>query len=446
MSKAGKDAEPEFPKEPIAEIAAPLQNFLHTETSGGVVLLIAAVIALGLANSPVASTFNSIWQIEIGFRIADIGLEHTLQFWINDGLMTIFFFVVGLEIKREITGGELTGLRAAAFPAVAAVGGMLVPVALYLATVRYVLPAQPGANSGWGVVVATDIAFAVGCMALLGRRVPGSLRVFILALAIVDDIGAILVIAVGYSHGFSIIAFCVAIGGVLVILLMQWLGVRPMGAYWLVGVLTWLALLKSGVHPTLTGVAMGLLTPVTPWVGHGRLAGFLDWARGAAPEKAEQYIKHKPARVRRKLARATVESLSPQQRLEDALHPWSSFFVLPLFALANAGVGISLDAAFTPITLAIIVGLTVGKPLGIFTSSWAAVKFGLARKQDEITWPMVLGAGSLAGIGFTMSLFIATLGFDEAALQSAKFGILLASLISGFAGMGLLWRLASGRR
>jgi NhaA family Na+:H+ antiporter len=225
---------------------------------------------------------------------------------------------------------------------------------------------------------------------------------------------------------------------------MQWLGIRPMGAYWIVGVLTWLALLESGIHPTLIGVTIGLLTPVRPWIEHGRLARFLDWARGAAPEGDEQDLK--PAPVRKKLARAAVESLSPQQRLEDALHPWSSFFVLPLFALANAGVSISLDAAFEPITLAIIAGLAVGKPLGIFASCWLAVKLGLARKQDEITWPMVLGAGFLAGIGFTMSLFIATLAFGEAALQSAKVGILSASLISGLLGMGLLSTLTSTRR
>jgi NhaA family Na+:H+ antiporter len=435
---------PEFPREPITAIATPLQRFLHTETSGGLVLLIVASIALVLANTPLGSAFESIWKIEIGLRLADISWEHTLRHWINDGLMTIFFFVVGLEIKREIAGGELSELRVAAFPAAAAVGGMLVPAALYLAMVWYVLPAQPLASSGWGVVMATDIAFAVGCMALLGHRVPRSLRAFILTLAIVDDIGAILVIAVGYSHGFNVIPFCGAIGGVLITVLMQWLGIRPMGAYWIVGVLTWLALLESGIHPTLIGVTIGLLTPVRPWIEHGRLARFLDWARGAAPEGVEQDLK--PAPVRKKLARAAVESLSPQQRLEDALHPWSSFFVLPLFALANAGVSISLDAAFEPITLAIIAGLAVGKPLGIFASCWLAVKLGLARKQDEITWPMVLGAGFLAGIGFTMSLFIATLAFGEAALQSAKVGILSASLISGLLGMGLLSTLTSTRR
>jgi NhaA family Na+:H+ antiporter len=380
----------------------------------------------------------------IGLRLAGANWEHTLRYWINDGLVTIFFFVVGLEIKREISGGELSEPRAAAFPIAAALGGMLAPAAFYLGLVWYVLPAEPQATSGWGIVMATDIAFAVGCMALLGRRVPGSVRVFILAVAIADDIGAILVIAVGYSHGFSIVPFGAAVGGLLITLLMQMVGIRPMAAYWVVGVLTWLALQQSGVHPTLTGVAIGLLTPVRPWVEHDRFARLLDWARGANPDEVERGLEHKPA-MRKKVARMAVESLSPQQRLEDALHPWSAFFVLPLFALANAGVDITFSAAVKPITLAVIVGLSVGKPLGIFAASWLVVKSGLARKQDDFTWPMVLGAGALAGIGFTMSLFVANLAFDQAALQSAKVGILVASLISGFIGVALLWALSPQR-
>ena len=438
MSDANERSEPDFPAGPISAIGAPLQRFLHTETSGGLVLLLATALALVLANSSLASAFESIWQTVIGLRLADIKWDHTLRYWINDGLVTLFFFVVGLELKREIACGELRELRAAAFPIAAAIGGMLVPAALYLGLVQLVLPEQPEAASGWGIVMATDIAFAVGCMALLGRRVPASVRVFILALAIVDDIGAILVIALGYSHGFSIVPFGIAVGGLLIMLSMQLLGVRGMAAYWAVGGLTWLALQQSGVHPTLTGVAIGLLTPVRPWVEQGRFAGFLDWARSATTGQVEQDLEPTPAPVRKKLARAAVESLSPQQRLEDALHPWSAFLVLPLFALANAGVDITFSAAFEPITLATIAGLAVGKPVGIFTASWLAVKVGIARKQHDFTWPMVLGAGALAGIGFTMSLFIATLAFDQAALQSAKVGILAASLTSGIVGMVLL--------
>ena len=271
MNDASDRSEPEFPQEPISALGSPLQKFLHTETSGGLVLLLAAVIALALANSPLASTFESVWQTVIGLRIADINWDHTLRYWINDGLVTIFFFVVGLELKREIVLGELRDLRAAVFAIAAALGGMLVPAALYLGLVQFALPAQPQATSGWGIVMATDIAFAVGCMALLGRRVPVALRIFILALAIVDDIGAILVIALGYSHGFNVVPFAMAVGGLLVMLSMQLLGIRQMAAYWVVGALIWLALQQSGVHPTLAGVAIGVLTPVRPWVGQARL-------------------------------------------------------------------------------------------------------------------------------------------------------------------------------
>ncbi|WP_421997094.1 Na+/H+ antiporter NhaA [Reyranella sp.] len=442
MSAKSDRPEPDFPQEPISALGSPLQKFLHTETSGGLVLLVATVIALALANSPLASAFESIWQTKIGLRLGDIVWDHTLRHWINDGLVTIFFFVVGLELKREIVMGELRDPRAAVFSIAAAIGGMLVPAALYLVLVQGVLPPQPQAAAGWGTVMATDIAFAVGCMALLGRRVPVGLRVFVLALAIVDDIGAILVIAFGYSHGFEVVPFGLAVGGLLVMLAMRALGIRPMVAYWAVGVLIWLALEQSGVHPTLAGVAIGVLTPVKPWVGEARLAHFLEWARSIGREPVEEEATPMP--VRQKLARAAVESLSPQQRLESALHPWSAFLVLPLFALANAGVGVTVGAITEPIALAIVAGLAVGKPLGVFIASWLAVRLKLAHKQADISWPMVLGAGALAGIGFTMSLFIATLAFDEAALRSAKVGILAASLISGVVGMALL--LAFSRR
>jgi NhaA family Na+:H+ antiporter len=283
-------------------------------------------------------------------------------------------------------------------------------------------------------------------MALLGRRVPNSLRVFLLALAIVDDIGPILVIAVGYSHGFHPIPFAVAILGVGVTFAMQRLGVRPVLAYWVAGLATWAALHESGIHPTIAGVALGLLTPVTPWVDPARLDHFLSWAKGAEPEPVQAPLERKPMPVRQRLARAAMESVSPQQRLEDALHPWSAFLILPLFALANAGVSVSLAYALDPITLAVIVGLTVGKPLGIFAFSWLAIRVGLARKPNDVSWAMLFAAGSLAGIGFTMSLFIANLGLEDAALQSAKIGILTASLLSGAIGMAMIWSFAARRR
>ena len=429
---------PEFPQERIDAIATPFQRFIHTETAGGGVLLLAAISALLVANSALGPAFDSLWATSAGLRIGGAVWDFPLRHWINDGLVTLFFFVVGLEIKREIAHGELSAPGAAVLPVVAAAGGMIVPAALYLA-----LASGPQAAAGWGVVMATDIAFVVGCLALLGKRVPDSLRVFVLALAIIDDIGAILVIALGYSQEFHVVPFAGALLGLGITALMQWLGVRPVLAYWFVGLLIWAALHESGIHPTIAGVALGLLTPVTAWVDPKRLDRFLAAARLAASAELEKRPEHKPEMVRQQLARAAWESISPQQRLEDGLHPWSAFFVLPLFALANAGVVISFAGAFDPITLAIVVGLAVGKPVGIFAFSWAAVTLGFARKPRDITWPMLLAAGSLAGIGFTMALFIGNLAFHGSALESAKLGILIASLISGAAGMGLLWILTA---
>jgi Na+:H+ antiporter, NhaA family len=409
-----------------------LGNLLCSNHPGGGVLLLAAITALVIAKSAFGPSFESFWTTTVGLRFGATVWEHSLRHWINDGLVTLFFFVVGLEIKRELVSGELSEPRVAALPVITAAGGMVVPAALYLA-----LASGPQAGRGWGVVMATDIAFVVGCLALLGSRVPNSLKIFVLALAIIDDIGAILVIALGYSHAFHAMPLAGALLGLGITVLMQWLGVRAVMAYWLVGLLTWAALHESGIHPTIAGVALGLLTPVTALVDPNRLDWFLTWARHAAPVALEE-TEAKPKAVRQRLARAVKESISPQQRLEAGVHPWSAFFVLPVFALANAGVAISIASAFNPNTLAIIVGLTVGKPLGIFAFAWFAVEFGLARKPEDITWLMLLAAGLLAGIGFTMALFIANLAFQGDALEAAKLGILTASLISGVVGMVLL--------
>lgn len=432
MSNVDQPVRPEFPQEPIHRIATPFQRFIHTEAAGGGVLLVAAIAALVIANSAWGPQVEAFWKAPVGFRVGDFALEHSLRHWINDGLVTLFFFVVGLEIKREMVTGELSKRGAAAFPLVAAVGGMLVPAAIYLALVS-----GPEASAGWGVVMATDIAFVVGCLALLGRRVPDSLRIFALALAIIDDIGAILVIGVGYSQGFHILPFLGAVVAFGATALMQWLGIRPVSAYWVLGFICWAFLHESGIHPTIAGVALGLLTPVKAWVDETRFDHFLGWARGSMGSPEEE-VKPRPEAMRRALARAARESISPQRRLENAVHPWSAFVVLPLFALANAGVPVSTANIYEPIALAIIAGLVVGKPLGIFAFSWGAAALGMARKPGDLRWPHILGAGLLCGIGFTMALFIANLAFEGSALESAKIGILLASLIAGIAGMLVL--------
>ena len=421
---------PQFPQEPIDRFVTPFQRFIHTEAAGGAVLLVAAVAALCIANSPLGPDFESFWAKPIGLRFGDVVWEYSLRHWINDGLVTLFFFVVGLEIKREIVTGELSKKGAVALPFAAAFGGMLMPALIYLAIASH-------APAGWGVVMATDIAFVVGSMALLGKRAPDSLRVFLLALAIIDDIGAILVIGIGYSHGFHLIPFLLALFGLSVTALMQWLGVRPVSAYWVLGFLTWAALHESGIHPTIAGVALGLLTPVRAWVNETKFDHFLTWAREAM-EPSDDASDQETEAVRRTVARAARESISPQRRLENSVHPWSAFVVLPLFALANAGVTITAVDPLDPITLGTIAGLAIGKPVGIFAFAWIAVVLGIARKPGDIGWPHVLGAGMLAGIGFTMALFIANLAFAGHALESAKFGILVASLIAGLAGMAML--------
>ena len=429
---------PPFPTERIDRFVTPFQRFIHTEAASGVVLLLTAIAALVAANSVIGPQFEAFWTTPVGVRFNGIVWEHSLGHWINDGLMTLFFFVVGLEIKREIVSGELSKKGAIVLPVVAALGGMIVPALIYLAI-------APHAPAGWGVVVATDIAFVVGCMALLGKRIPDSLRVLVLALAIIDDIGAILVIGVAYSHGFQFIPFLLALAGVGITALMQWLGVRPVSAYWVVGILTWAALHESGIHPTIAGVALGLLTPVRPWVDETRFDNFLAWAREAI-EPADVHPNPESEYVRRAVARAARESISPQRRLENSVHPWSAFVVLPIFALANAGVVIAAVDPTDEITLGIIAGLAIGKPVGIFAFSWLAITLGIARKPDDVSWAHLFGAGMLAGIGFTMSLFIANLAFTGTELELSKFGILLASLISGAAGMAMLFIVTSGKR
>jgi len=382
-----------------------------------VVLLLTAIAALIAANSVVGPQFESFWTTPVGFRFDGIVREDSLGHWINDGLMTLFFFVVGLEIKREVVSGELSKKGALALPFAAALGGMIVPALIYLSI-------APHAPSGWGVVVATDIAFVVGCMALLGRRIPDSLRVLVLALAIIDDIGAILVIGVAYSHGFHFIPFVLALAGLGVTALMQWLGVRPVSAYWVVGFLIWAALHESGIHPTIAGVALGLLTPVRAWVDETRFDHLLAWAKDGI-EPASVNPSPEAESVRRAVARAARESI---------------------FALANAGVAIAAVDPSDRITLGIVAGLAIGKPVGIFAFSWLAVFLGIARKPDDVGWAHLLGAGMLAGIGFTMSLFIANLAFSGTELELSKFGILLASLISGVAGMAMLLAVTAGKR
>jgi NhaA family Na+:H+ antiporter len=419
---------PQLPHEPIDRILGPLERFLHIEAAGGIVLLLCAVVALGLANSPFGAAYHHFWETEIGFHVGALRLVHSLEHWINDGLMVVFFFVVGLEVKRELVLGELRDPRRAALPIVAALGGMVVPAAIYLA-----LQGGGPAARGWGIPMATDIAFVVGCMALLGARVPPGLRVMLLSLAIADDVGAILVIAVGYSAGIHALPLLLGFAAIAVVLVLQVLGVRSFAVYVAMGVLVWLGFLHSGVHATVAGVILGLLTPARPHVGAGVFGSFLRGAterlHGEAPQRAAHV---------RSLQRATRETISPLEYLENALHPWVGFVIMPIFALANAGVPFRAADLADPVALAVAAGLVIGKPVGIAGFSWFAVRTGIARLPAGVGWPAIVGGGFLAGMGFTMALFIAGLALHGEAQAAAKVGILGASALAAGAGMLML--------
>ncbi len=406
---------------PIERFLRPFVRFLHIQSASGIVLMLCAVIALVLANSSWSAPYAAFWETRVRVGFGSFMLDKPLLLWINDGLMTLFFFVVGLEIKREMVAGELSELRKAMLPIVAALGGMIVPALVYL-TLQW---GRPTAH-GWGIPMATDIAFVVGFLALLGSRVPHGLKVLLLSLAIADDIGATLVIALFLTEEVSTTALAVGAAGFLVVLLLRWIGVRWTPAYFVVGALIWVAFVKSGVHPTVAGVALGLLTPARPWLSDrvpfdavtdmvgqlGRLAGDEHSPRG--------------------------ELISVLERLERQLHPWVAFFIMPIFALANAGVDIGVGMLYTPVALSVAAGLLFGKPLGIVLFSWGSVKLGITRMPAEINGRVLIGAGCLAGIGFTMSLFIASLAMDGQHLYEAKIGILAGSAVSAALGFVLL--------
>jgi NhaA family Na+:H+ antiporter len=421
-----------------ARVAArPLERFLHIEAASGILLLVATAVALAFANSRWAGGYAALWHAPVGVRVGPFAFERSLEWVVNDGLMVVFFFVVGLEIRREIAHGELSEWRRAALPAVAALGGMIAPALLYLAFAR-----APGTRSGWGVPMATDIAFAVGVLTLLGKRVPAALRVLLLALAVIDDLGAIVVIALFYSSGVKLAGLAVAGAGVLALLAMQRLGVRAKLAYVAPGLVVWAGVYASGIHPTIAGVVLGLLTPVRAWLG---AEGF---ARGLHAEvehldraPVAELAPHELARSMRHVDDARREAVSPAEGLIAALHPWVAFGIMPVFALANAGVslaGVSLDAETGRVIAGAAVGLVVGKPLGVLVACALALRLGVATRPAGLGARELVVLGVVAGIGFTMAMFIAQLAFtDPRLLAAAKLGVLAASGIAAVLGLAL---------
>src|SRR5262249_22977422 len=409
---------------PAGRLLAPLTRYLRIESTSGLLLLACAMVALVVANSVWSDEYANFWQTPLGFGVGPFALSKPLLWWVNDGLMTLFFFVVGLEIKREIVAGELSTLRKASLPVIAALGGMIVPAAVYLALQW----GQPTV-AGWGIPMATDIAFVVGFLALLGKRVPHGLKVMLLSLAIADDIGAVVIIALVYSTNLSLSALALSAAGFGLVIVLRWLGVQSLAVYVIVGAATWLAFLKSGIHPTVAGVGLGLLTPSRP--------SLRDWI---PINVVGDLFKRLGGHQGEEVVESASESISPVERLLSALHPWVAFVVMPGVALANAAVTIAPAGIGRPVVMAVAAGLVIGKPVGITLLSLAAVRAGLARFPAGVNAKVLAAAGCLAGIGFTMSLFIAALALQGPHLNEAKIGILVGSTASAILGCLLLVR------
>ena len=385
----------------MATVIAKINDFLRMEASAGIILMLAALLALIANNTIFSPLYGALLSTPVVFQIGGLEIAKPLLLWINDGLMAIFFFLVGLEIKREILEGELSSFDKAALPIFAAIGGMVAPALIY----AWINWGSPETLSGWAIPAATDIAFALGILALLGSRVPVSLKVFLLAVAIIDDLGAIVIIALFYTGDLSTTALGIAAAGFAALVALNRLGVKSTIPYALIGLVVWTAVLKSGVHATLAGVMIALTIPLH------------------AKEKNGQ---------------------SPLHKLEHDLHPWVAYLVLPVFAFANAGVsfaGITIDSLLAPVTLGVALGLFVGKQIGVLGLSYLAVRMRFAKLPNDIGWGHLYGVACLTGVGFTMSLFIGTLAFDTAdVLNQVRLGVLAGSLASGIIGFFVLAR------
>jgi NhaA family Na+:H+ antiporter len=433
--------EQDLNKTPIEKLTYPIQEFLHQQASGGILLIIATVIALAWANSPFAESYHHLWHTYVKIEVGGVRLNYSLHHWINDGLMVIFFFVVGLEIKRELLVGELSSAKKAALPIAAALGGMIFPAIVYS-----VFNLGSESASGWGIPMATDIAFVVGILALLGNRVPLALKIFILALAIVDDLGAVLVIAIFYTSNISLTSLFIAAGLIILLIVMNKMGVRNLLIYTLVGIALWLAFLKSGVHATVAGVLLAFTIPVSSRINTMKFKNeterLINEFDNAGEHGEDVLTNSERMSIVDKIENNCEKILTPLQRFEHGLHPWVSFFIMPVFALANAGVtiGSGLSSALThPVSIGIILGLFLGKQIGIFSFSYLAVKLKLASEPEGVSWKKIYAASVLAGIGFTMSLFIANLAFNSPELLNiSKVGILTGSLLSGIVGFIIL--------
>ena len=430
------------------KIVTPFEEFIHQETTSGLLLMVSAIIAMVLANSFLYDSYAHFLHTEIAFSISGLGeLRYSLHHWINDGLMTLFFLVVGLEIKREVIVGELSDFRAALMPIIAAIGGMAVPALFF-----YFINASTDAAIGWGIPMATDIAFAVGVLVLLGTRVPKTVLTFLVALAIVDDLGAVVVIALFYTEQIFVNWLIVAAMILLLLIVFNRMGIRKPLPYFLLGLIMWFAMLQSGIHATLAGVLVALTIPVKPKFDHNlfidHMSQILNNLRASQTKKPADklscIIHDNESRAMLQTMENGIHSVeSPLQRLEHSMHTAVAFLIIPLFALANAGIPIDFgqlgQTLSHPVALGVMVGLVLGKLIGVAGVTWLAVKIGLGKLPEGMTFKHLIGVGLLAGIGFTMSIFIAELGFAQNSeyLLMAKTGVLFASIFAGVG--GYLW-------
>jgi NhaA family Na+:H+ antiporter len=422
---------------PIEVITSPFVRFARMEAAGGILLLASTFAALVWANSRWEFAYHAIWTTHVDIGFGPFFLSETSHEWINDGLMSVFFFLVGLEIKREVLIGELSSLKQAAFPLIAAVGGTVVPALIYVTINRVEVT-----HKGWGIPMATDIAFALGVLTLLGDRIPTSLKIFVTALAIVDDIIAVLVIALFYTDKIHFVSLAGALVGIALSFGANLLGIRKPAIYGFLGICVWIAVLESGVHATVAGVLFAFTIPARTYIDRAhflkRGRGLLDRFEAAAPDSFEEHAAVHTLEAQCEL----VES--PLHRIEHRLQPWVGFFVMPVFAFSNAGVhilGNVAAAAKNSVSVGVALGLFVGKPIGISLFAWFATKAKLAAQPAAVSWGQIFGASWLCGIGFTMSLFIGTLAFGEGSLlDMSKIGILAGSVAAAICGSCFLLR------
>ena len=417
-------------------------RFIHIQASSGIVLLLTAIAAMVWANSSFSSSYHDLWHSTLGFNIAGFEVSQSLHFWINDGLMTFFFLVVGMEVRYEIHNGSLSTIRDAVLPISAAIGGVALPALIYLS-----FNLEASRQAGWAIPTATDIAFAVGLLALLGSGISHNIRVFLLALAIIDDIVAVLIIALFYSSGLELSGFYLIAAGILMVLALHRMGINSAWGYVIPGFIVWFGVLKTGAHPTLAGVILGLLTPVTRARSYlTPLEKIQRYNQELVEKRLKEDTPHDLMGPIEKLRRAQRDIVPPAIRMQAVLHPWVAFLVMPIFALANAGIsldGIDLTQGGSLwVTAGVAIALVVGKPAGIIGASWLAVKLGMTRLPAGVTWGGITLVSLFAGIGFTMSIFISMLAFSDInLLNAAKLGVLCGSVVAGILGMlcGVVW-------